>query len=165
MEVLKNFGFDPVLLFAQIINFLIILYLLKKFLYKPILDILKLRQVTIEKGLKQAEDAKITLEKALEEERKILAKAKISAQQVIDDAKESSIELSQTIEANAKKETERLINDALSRIFQESKLAEERLSEKTVVMATDIAEKALTNLIGKKEQKTITASMLKKLKK
>ena len=77
MEILKNLGFDPVMLAAQIVNFLIILYLLKRFLYKPILEMLKKREDSIKEGLKQAEEARITLEKTLQEEKKILSKAKI----------------------------------------------------------------------------------------
>ena len=55
MEILENFGVNPVLLAAQIVNFIIVLFILKKFLYKPILDLLKKRQFTIKEGLKQAE--------------------------------------------------------------------------------------------------------------
>ena len=52
MELLKDFGFDPILLTAQIINFLIVLVVLKKFMYKPVLDMLKKRENDIKKGIK-----------------------------------------------------------------------------------------------------------------
>jgi F-type H+-transporting ATPase subunit b len=58
MEILKTFGFDPILLGAQIINFLIIFYLLKRFLYKPVLGMLKTREDKIKEGIKQAEEAR-----------------------------------------------------------------------------------------------------------
>ena len=57
MEILENFGLNPMLLIAQIVNFLIVLFILKKFLYKPVLEMLKKRQTTIKDGLKQAEEA------------------------------------------------------------------------------------------------------------
>ncbi|MBU2632677.1 F0F1 ATP synthase subunit B, partial [Patescibacteria group bacterium] len=47
MEIVKQFGLDPVLLVAQIVNFLILLFILKKLLYKPVLELLKKREDTI----------------------------------------------------------------------------------------------------------------------
>ena len=72
MEIVDHFGLDPYLFGAQVINFLIIFYLLKRFLYKPVLEILRKREREIAEGLKQAEEGKILLEKAQEKEKEIL---------------------------------------------------------------------------------------------
>ena len=50
MEVLKNFGFDPVLLAAQIVNFLILIYILNRFVFKRVLEFLKAREEKIKSG-------------------------------------------------------------------------------------------------------------------
>ena len=55
MEFLKEFGIQPTLLIAQIVNFLIILFILKKFFYKPIIKLLDDRKKKIEESLKNAE--------------------------------------------------------------------------------------------------------------
>ncbi|MCL5434940.1 MAG: ATP synthase F0 subunit B, partial [Patescibacteria group bacterium] len=107
MEILKNFGFDPAMLAAQIVNFLIILYLLKRFLYKPVLEMLKKRSDAIQEGIKQAEEARITLEKTLEEEKKILLKAKDEAKQVMEDSKLAAVAIAREIEENSKTQTEK----------------------------------------------------------
>ena len=60
MNIFQNFGVNPILLLAQIVNFLIILYVLKRFMYKPVLNILKNREDEIKKGI---EDAQIAEEK------------------------------------------------------------------------------------------------------
>jgi len=52
MEILKEFGIQPTLLLAQIVNFLIILFVLKKFFYKPIIKVLDARKKRIEVSLK-----------------------------------------------------------------------------------------------------------------
>ena len=49
MEILNNFGFQPTLFIAQIVNFLILAYVFKRFLYKPILKTLKDRQKTMKR--------------------------------------------------------------------------------------------------------------------
>ena len=64
MEILKNFGFEPVFFIAQIVNFLILFFVFKRFLYKPILKLLKERAREITKGLEDADNAKKTLEDA-----------------------------------------------------------------------------------------------------
>ena len=104
MDILKNFGVDPVLVGAQIVNFLIIFYLLKKFLYKPVLGMLKKRADKIEEGLKQAEESRLALEKTLEEEKKILSKAQDEAKKIIEESRTQAIEVSQKIEEDTKKQ-------------------------------------------------------------
>jgi F-type H+-transporting ATPase subunit b len=50
MEILNQFGLDWKLFIAQIVNFLVIAYIFKRFLYKPILDALHKRNDAIKKG-------------------------------------------------------------------------------------------------------------------
>ena len=109
MEILKTFGVDPILMGAQILNFLIIFYLLKRFLYKPVLGMLKTREDKIKEGMKQAEEARLTLEKTVEEEKKILNKAHEEAKSLILDAKTQAIEVSREIEENTKKQAEKIL--------------------------------------------------------
>lgn len=165
MEILKNFGFDPVMLAAQIVNFLIILYLLKRFLYKPVLEMLKKRSDAIKEGIKQAEEARITLEKTLEEEKKILLKAKDEARQIVEDSKLAAVEIAHEIEENSKTQTEKILSEAMLKIEQESKETERKLSEKVSVLAQDMLTKSLEGVFGEKEQKQIVSKALKQIKK
>lgn len=165
MEILNKFGFDPVMLAAQIVNFLIILYLLKRFLYKPVLEVIKKRQENIEEGVRQAEEAQRRLEEAIDKEAKILSKAKNEAQGLIDDAKKDSLELARQIETNAKADTERLIEEARSHIALETQAAEKKLSELTSVLARNLLEKALQGEIDKAGQRKILKNFVNKINK
>lgn len=165
MEILRNFGFDPVMLAAQIVNFLIILYLLKRFLYKPIFDMLKKRVDTIKEGLKQAEESRLTLEKTLEEEKKILAKAQDTAREIIGDAKLQAMETTREIEENVKLQTEKMLLEARVQINQEAQETERKLSEKVSILAADMLTKSLSGMFEDKEQKQITEKALKQIKK
>ena len=75
-ELVKTFHIDAGLLLAQLVNFLIVLVVLYKFAYKPILKTLNDRTGKIEKGLKDAEDAQIKLAEMEKKEKEILTKAK-----------------------------------------------------------------------------------------
>ena len=82
MEILNNFGFEPILFFAQIVNFLIIYLVLKKFLYKPLLKVLNDRKHKIEEGLKSAEESNRLLKETIDKEQEILKNAQLDAKKV-----------------------------------------------------------------------------------
>jgi len=165
MEILKTFGVDPVLLGAQIINFLIIFYLLKRFLYKPVLGMLKKREDKIKEGLKQAEEARITLEKTLDQEKKILTKAQDEARKLIESAKIQAKDVGKEIEENTKRQAEKILLDARAQIEQDTKKMEQELSEKVSLLAENMLEKSLQGVFGEKEQKQIIGKALKNIKK
>jgi len=87
MELIENFGLNPILLGAQIVNFLIILFILKKFLYKPILTTLEKRKATIKEGLDKTEEVRIRLEETIEKEKRILRTAQEQARKILDEAR------------------------------------------------------------------------------
>jgi F-type H+-transporting ATPase subunit b len=165
MEILKTFGVDPVLLGAQIINFLIIFYLLKRFLYKPVLGMLKTRQDKIKEGVKQAEEARLTLEKTLEQEKKILAKARDDAKDFVADAKNQALEVSRQVEENTKKQAEKILADARAQIEQDTQRMEKELSEKVSKLAEQMLEKSLQGVLSEKEQQQVVTKALRGLKK
>lgn len=165
MEIIKNFGLNPVLLGAQVFNFLIILFLLKKFLYKPVFDLLKKRQNTIAEGLKQAEDARIKLEKVVIEEKHILNQAQLQSRKIIEDAKLESVEIAKRVNEETKKQTEKLLSETKRQIARESVEAEKRLAVKTSKIAALMLEKALKKFFSPEDQKKIIYHALKKIKK
>lgn len=165
MEMIKNFGVDPILLGAQVVNFLIIFFILKKFLYKPVLDVLKKRQIIIKDGLKQAEEARIKLEKVVIDEKDILRQAQLQSKKIIEDAKYESIKMSKRMNDDAKKQTEKMLKDAKDQITRESHEAEKRLAINTTKIAVSILEKALSEFFSTREQKEIVSNALRKIKK
>lgn len=155
MELLKDFGFDPILLTAQIINFLIILVVLKKFMYKPVLDMLKNRENEIKKGLKDSEDAQKRLEDAEEKEKQILQKARAEADKMVTDAKNEADALKAEKLEQTRIEVEKIIESGRATIALETKEAEDRLTGKIGTIAIALLEKSLAGIFGEKEQKEI----------
>ncbi|HKC14652.1 MAG TPA: F0F1 ATP synthase subunit B [Patescibacteria group bacterium] len=165
MEIIKNFGLDPYLFGAQVINFLIVLYLLKRFLYKPVLGILKKREEEIREGLKQAEESRILLEKTLEKEKEILRKARESAKQTIDDAKAQSNTILIQAEDNSRKQAEKIILQAREQIELETKEAENRLASRISSLSIEFLKSALKGIFSEKEEKEILEKAMKQLRK
>lgn len=165
MELFKQFGLEPVLLGAQVINFLVVLFILRKFLYGPILTLLKKRQDTIKDGLRSSQVAQERLEKVLEQEKTILKNAQVQAKQIIQDAKEESDALSKRMEDRIKARSEKVLTTTREQIEKEAKEAEKRLTLHISQVAIAFLEKSLSDLFSPKEQKLIMEKAVQKIKK
>ena len=86
----ETFGFDWKIFLSQVISFVIVALLLRRFAYKPILMVLEERRQRIAEGLLNAEKIKQQLAEAEQRHAEILSKANAQAQKMIDDARESA---------------------------------------------------------------------------
>lgn len=165
MELLKNFGVNPLLLVAQIVNFLVILFVLKRFLYKPVFEVLKNREKTIKEGIEKAQEATLILENAKNEENKILKNAQMESKKLIEDAKEQSVLLAKQLEESAKKRAEIILMEAKEEIQKESKEAETKIMRNISELAVQFLQKSLSELVTKRAQEEIVVKALKQLQK
>jgi F-type H+-transporting ATPase subunit b len=94
-DTVETFGWNPWLFFSQVISFVIVAFLLRRFAYKPILAILEERRQRIAEGLLNADKIKQELAEAEKRYAEILAKANEQAQKMIDEARESSAHLAE----------------------------------------------------------------------
>ncbi len=140
MELLENLGINWKLLIAQIINFLILLFVLHRFAYKPILKMLDDRTNKIEKGLKDAEETQNKLREITQKEKEILAKARTEAQEILKKTEDMAKKSKEEIAVEAKTQAEKIISDAKASIESEkTKMLREVKSEvaELVVLATE----------------------------
>lgn len=163
-EVLNNFGVEWQLLLAQIINFVIIFYLLKRFLYKPIFNMLKKREDAIKQGLSKADESKKALDEALVKEKKIIKEAQDTAKKIIQEAKENSVTVAKEIEEKAKKQADQMVADARVQIDREARQAEKELEKHVGELSVKILKQSLDNVFTDKEQTEVVAKATKALK-
>lgn len=83
----ETFGVDWPHLMAQLVTFLIVLWVLRKFAYKPLLDMLEERKKRIAESMRQAEQIKQELANAQRAREQVLTDANRQAQQLIDEAR------------------------------------------------------------------------------
>ena len=158
MELLNNLGINGKLLIAQIINFLILLYVLYKFAYGPVLKMLDERTKKIEKGLKDAEDSHKKLAEISEKESTVLVEARKQAQEIIKKAEESASSQAQEIMNASKEQSQKMLETAQKQIEQEkTKILSEVRAEVAglVMMATE-------KIIDEKLDATKDAALIKK---
>src|SRR3989344_7190785 len=106
MEFLKDFGVNPILLLAQIVNFTILLLLLKKFFYKPILKVLEERKHKIETAVLQAEEIQKKLEETQVQQEKLIGEAEAQASRIIEETREAAKNLQEKATSEANKKVE-----------------------------------------------------------
>jgi len=165
MDLIKNFGISWILLAAQIVNFLIILYLLKRFAYKPILEVLEKRRKTIEEAHKNAENAAKAMEKALEEEKRILQKAQNEAKSMLAEATKQAETILEQANGKAKAQSERLIKETQEQMELDRKEMERQLATKTTDLALTMLQQSLKGFFDDKQQKEVLERAGKVLKK
>lgn len=90
MGLIKALGLDGRILFAQLFNFSILIFVLWRFAYKPVLNILEERRLKIDQGLDDAEAAATRLRAAEEESKQILIQARQNASQLIEKAQQQA---------------------------------------------------------------------------
>ena len=163
-EILNQFGVEPLLLIAQIVNFLLVLFLLKKFALRPILSVLKERQKTIAESIKNAEDAQKALETATEKEKQILQKAQTEAKDVLSDARMQATDIVKTAEENTREQVDRMLEDAQKKITKQTEDAEKELASKVTTLAADMLKTSLKGLLDDKDQEKVVEKATKKLK-
>lgn len=165
MNILENFGFDLTLFVAQIINFLILAFIFKKFLYKPLLKTIKDRQKMIAKGVKDAEDAHVALLKAEEQEDLIIKKASKEAEKILEDTKNDALSLKDSILAEAKEDAEKIIKTAHAQATASMEEMEKRAKKASIDNSVAILSKALDSMLGKSDREKILEKSMRELRK
>src|ERR1700688_3828295 len=111
-DTVETFGWNPWLFLSQVISFVIVAFLLRRFAYKPILAVLEERRRRIEEGLLNADKIKKELAEAEKRYAEILGKANADAQKMIDEARESSAHLAERKQQEAVAAAEQIIAKA-----------------------------------------------------
>lgn len=163
MEFLENFGIQPTLLIAQIVNFLIILYLLKKFFYKPILKILDDRKKKIEESLKNADLIEERLQKTEEGSKKIITEAQNTTQTLINDAKKEAERIGDQASQDARKTIEDAAYKARIQIEAERTAMQKRLERETLDLVVVVIKRILGRNLKSKEKQDLTASAAREI--
>ena len=156
---------DPGLFIWTIITFLLVLFLLSKFAWKPLLKVLQEREDEIKSSLKDAEVAKIELEKVNLESEKILNNARAEARKIQAESKSVSEKQRDEIIHKAKEEAKKIVVNAESQIKMEKDLAIKQIQEKVVDLTFSISEKVIKKNLTTDDNQKIIKDSLKSLEK
>ncbi len=161
--ILNLFGLEGNLFIAQVINFAILLIILKIFLYKPIAQILEERKAKIKQGLDDAENAKKALADADNQKTKILKEAKVDADKILENTKASSESLKQQSAQDAKKQATEIVDNAKKQAQDEFAKASKQVGSMSVELSKKIVAKILSEIFTEDDKNAVLAKAVEKI--
>lgn len=142
MEKLIN-EFSVGLFFWQTLIFLVLLFLLRKFAWKPILNAVNDREKSIRDSLNQAEEAKREMKKLESNNKALLKEAQAERDSMMKEAKEERNAMIKEAKQKAKLEADKLVAEARTTINNEKLAAVGEIKSQVASLSVDIAEKIL----------------------
>ena len=158
MEALGRFGLEsPVLLIAQIVNFLVVAWLINRFLLRPLMASMKVRREKIAQGLADAEASRAALAEASAEREKILQKASAEAYRLLEIARGEAERLRAAALERAGLDSDRLIAEARTVMALERRDMERSLQGLSLELSGRILDTAMEGLFSDEEKARIVA--------
>jgi len=150
-------------LVAQIFNFLILVVILTKVAYKPLMKVLTEREEKIASSIKSAEQDEIAAKKLLVDYQKQLASARIEAQEIVDKATKLAAEEREAGIAETRIEIERMRKSAQVDIERDRELAVAKLKGEVVALSMAAAAKIIASNIDEKVNEQLVSEFIDKL--
>lgn len=160
-EVLGKLGFDWKVALANLVNFLIIYFLLRNVVFKKLGSAIKERREKIQEGLDNAEKAKGALVEAGARKDELIREAYRDSQEIIGNAKEERNKIIAGASEEAEKEASKIRQGALHEADLIMKKADEDLTDKAVTLVISGIEKTLKQEMTEARNETYIKSILK----
>lgn len=154
---------DPGLFIWTILTFLVLLALLAKFAWRPLLQALEGRQDGIRKALDDAQQAKTELERLHHESAQIIAKARQEADAIITRSRADAESLREELRAKARIEADGIVKNAERRIQAETARALQQIRHEAVDLSVAIASKIIQRNLTREDNERLIDETLKQL--
>ena len=145
----------------QLVMFIILLALLKKFAWGPLMGIMKQREDHISNEIDEAEKSRSEAQKVLEEQRSLLKEARQEAQNLIENAKKQGDIQRDEIIKTARTESERIKESAKAEIEQQKENAVAAIREQVASLSVLIASKVIEKQLDAKDQEKLINEYIK----
>lgn len=149
-DLLASLGIDWTLLIVQLVAFLILVWLLGKFVYPVLIKTLDAREAKIEEAGKAADAAEKKAEQAESKIEDTLKKARAEAADIVATAKNEATQMIEKAESGAKTRSERIVAEAQEDIQKEVLAARKMLEKETVNLVKKAAGLAVSGVADSK---------------
>lgn len=154
------FSVDPGLSIWTIVTFLVVLFVLGKWAWGPILGALDAREEGIRVAIDQAAQMRREAQEALDEHRKQLADARRQAQEIVTQGRDAADRLRKDIEEKARQESERILERTRQEIRRERDLAVEQIRGEAVELALAAASRILDEKLTDEKDRALVRAYL-----
>jgi F-type H+-transporting ATPase subunit b len=158
------FTVDPGLAVWTIATFLVVLFILGKFAWGPILGALDAREKGIRESIDEAARMRQEARAALEEHKRQLADARRQAQEIVAEGRDAADRLRRDIEAKAREEGERILERTRQEVRRERDLAVEQIRTEAVDLALAAASRILDEKLTEERDRALVRSYLQDIR-
>jgi len=162
--MLAKLGIQPTALLAQIINFLILFFLLSKFLYKPLLKVIDERKKKIQEGLENSKKIKQEAEHLEEKRAQEMEKVKKEAAEIMQKAENNAEKLRRETIEKAKQDGQEIRKQARLDFEEEKRKMLADIKSQTAWLVLETTKGVLKKSLGTKEQRALMKNVLKDMK-
>ena len=142
------------------VTFGLLLVILYKFAWNPILSALDKREQGIRESVENAEKIRSEMEQLEEKKRSIIKEADDKAKEIVDTARKAAVEASKVIENKAKEESKILIENANREINAAKEKAEASLRQESADLAIALAGKLIRENLNDERNKKLTNQLI-----
>ncbi len=156
---------NPGLIIWTIITFVLLVVVLGKFAWKPLLQALQSREQEIADSLKKAEEAKKDAERMMQENKIAMEKASTETARLIAEGRAMAEQLKVDIVAKANESAKKMLDQAKDEITREKESAMAQLRSEVADLSISVAEKILDESLDGAKQKKMVDKVLQQLQK
>lgn len=154
---------DPGLFIWTILTFLVLLYLLSKYAWKPLLKALEERQASIKRSLDDAEKARVELAQVQAESNRIVQQARAEADAIVAGSRSDAARLQEELTAKARAEASGIVQNAQKEIQQQTDRSLAQIREEAVDVSLMIASKLIQRNISREDNDQLIEEALKQI--
>ena len=162
-EIFTKLGLDYKLIIAQAVNFVLLLVILQRLAYKPVLKMLKERSDKIDKSLKQAKRIEEELKNTEETKIAEIKKAREEAGEIVKEAYETSEQKAQEAIERTKTKTQEIVEKAKLEIRAEKEKSIKETKKEIAEISVLIAKKIMGSDVDENKQKKLADETLAKM--
>jgi F-type H+-transporting ATPase subunit b len=154
---------DPGLFIWTILTFLVLLGLLAKFAWRPLLQALDSRQAAISKSLEDAQQAKLELERLQRESAQIIREARVEAESIVSKSRSDAERLKEEVKQTARAEAATIVQNAERQIELETQRALQQIRHEAVDLSVMIASKLIQRNLSKEDNEKLIDEALRQV--
>jgi F-type H+-transporting ATPase subunit b len=154
---------DPGLYIWTIVTFLVLVGLLARFAWRPLLDALEKRELAIKQSLDDARQAKEELKKVQAESERILSEARAQAGEIVSRTRSDAARFADEMKQKARTDADALVKHAERQIEMQTARAVETIRHEAVDLSVAIAAKILRRDISKEDNERLIQDTLNEM--
>jgi F-type H+-transporting ATPase subunit b len=154
---------DPGLAIWAIITFLVLLFFLAKFAWRPLLGMLEARRETIRKSLEDAQQARRELEQVTQESARIIKNAYAEAESIVSKSRVDAEALREELKQKSRADAEAILREAKRQIETETGRALRQIRSEVADLSVAVASKLIQRNFSKEDNKALIDETLRQM--